>query len=162
VGPGAPDGDRGPQRALAAALNYAAARFEEDGEVGGQQFRRLARKQVQAVAGGVDFLALVEHVGHVAVGCGQAGGESQLDRHPRLHVRGADPGQPSPFCIPLGREVVGVRHRVDVTSQHHSFFSSASRTRDQGVPVAGQLKVRQRTQRALDRVGQRSLIAADR
>ena len=60
-----------------------------------------------------------------------------------------------------------MRHRVDVASQHYSFFFSAarvpeSRARDERVAVAGHLQVRQAAQRALDRVGQRALLAADR
>ena len=60
-----------------------------------------------------------------------------------------------------------MRHSVDVARQHHSFFVAASRVtesraRDERVAVPGHLEVRQRAQRALDRVGQRALLAADR
>ena len=60
-----------------------------------------------------------------------------------------------------------MRHSVDMARQHHSFFAAASRVTesragDERVAVPGHLEVRQGAQRALDRVGQRALLAADR
>jgi hypothetical protein len=120
----------------------------------------MAAQPQQPVTVGGDLLAVVEHVGHVPGRRGQAGREPQLHRHPGFHVGGAAAVQPGP--LEPGRDVARERHRVEVPGQHHPF-----RPPEHGaghdrvtVPVHGQ--VRPGPQRVLDRVRERSFLAADR
>jgi hypothetical protein len=57
--------DLGPQRALAATLDYASRRLQQHGKVTSQQLRALAAQPQHAVALRLDFLAVVKDVGHV-------------------------------------------------------------------------------------------------
>ncbi len=154
--------DRRAERALAAALDHATARLEEHCERAIEQLGRVPRQQEQPVALGIDLLALVKHVGHVAVGRIQGRRETELNRHPRLHVRCAYPSKPGPFHIPFRREVPRMRHRVDMTSQHHALTSPQRGTRDERVAVTRHRQVRQLSEGVLERVGERALRAADR
>ena len=55
-----------------------------------------------------------------------------------------------------------MRHRIDMTSQHHPLASPERGPRDERVAVARHRQVRQLPERVLERVGQRALGAADR
>jgi hypothetical protein len=152
--------DLRPQRALAAALDFRRTRLHQHREVAGQQLRATAAQPQQPVTVGGDLLAVVEHVGHVPGGRGQAGREPQLHRHPGLHVGAAAAVQPRP--VEPGGDVARDRHGVEVPGQYHPL-----RPPERGaghdrvsVPVHGQ--VRPGPQRGLDRVRERSFLAADR
>jgi hypothetical protein len=133
-------GDLSPQRALAAAFDFRRTRLQQHREVAGQQFRAMAAQPQQPVPVGGDLLAVVEHVGHVPGGRGQAGREPQLHRHPGLHVGGAAAVQPGTF--EPGRDVARDRHGVEVPGQQHPFRPSergAGHDRV-SVPVHGQVR----------------------
>jgi len=153
-------GDLRPQRALAAALDFRRTRLHQHREVAGQQFRAAAAQPQQPVTAGGDLLAVVEHVGHVPGGRGQAGREPQLHRHPGFHVGGAAAVQPGP--VEPGRDVARDRHGVEVPGQHHPLRPPERGTGHDrvSVPVHGQ--VRPGPQRRLDGVRERSFLAADR
>jgi len=153
-------GDLGPQRALAAALDLGRTRLHQHGEVAGQELRAVAAQPQQPVAVGRDLLAVVEDVRDVPAGRGEAGGQPELHRHPRFHVRG--PAAVEAGAVEARGEVIGDRHGVDVPGQDHPLRPpehGAGHDRV-AVPVHGQ--VRERPERALDGVGQRPLVAADR
>src|SRR5690606_27135787 len=69
------DPDVGAERALAAALDHPVGRLHEHGEVGRQPVGVLARHPGEAVARGLDLLAVVEDVRDVAHRVGHRGGE---------------------------------------------------------------------------------------
>ena len=152
--------DLGAQRALAAAFDLAGTGLHQHGEVAGQEFRAMAAQPQQPVAVSRDLLAVIEDVGDVPAGRGQAGGEAELHRQPRFHVRG--PAAEQAGALDARGQVARDRHGVDVPGQDHPF-----RPPERGaghdrvaVPVHGQ--VRQRPERALDGVRERPLLAADR
>ena len=76
------DRDLRPQRALAAALDHPAGRLHQHREVAGQLVRHHPAQPQQPVAGRFDFLAVVEHVGHVTGWSGDSGGQPELDGYP--------------------------------------------------------------------------------
>lgn len=151
---------RGAQRALAATLDLAGRRLEQDREVAGERRRVDPGQPRQPTAGGLDLFAVVEHVRHVVHGRRHGGGEPQLHRDTRLHVGRPAPVQP----VPADRrgQVVRDRHGVDVPGQHHPPRTSQRGTRDQRVAVTVQRQPRQLAERGLDGVGQHVFRAADR
>ena len=153
--------DRGPQGALAAALDHPAAGLEQHRELAVEELGGVAGEQEQAVALGRDLLALVEHVGHVAGRRVQGRGETELDRHPGLHVRCAYPSQPGPFDIEKRRKVGCMRHGVEMTGQHHPLFSPERGPGHERVAVPGHRQLRQAPELAFDRVREGALLAAD-
>jgi len=94
VRPRARHGDLCAQRALAAALDLAAGRLHQHGEVAGEQVRAAAGQPQQPVAFGFDLLAVVEHVRDVPGRRVQRGGQPQLHRHAGFHVGRAAAEQP--------------------------------------------------------------------
>ena len=73
----------------------------------------------QPVAVRRDLLAVVEHVGDVPAGRDEGGGEPQLYRHPRFHVRG--PAAVQAGALGARGQVARDRHGIDVPGQDHSF-----------------------------------------
>ena len=153
-------GDLRPQRALAAAFDFRRTRLHQDREVTGQQLRAMAAQPQQPVTVGGDLLAVVEDVRYVPAGRGQARREPQLHRHPRLHVGAAAAVQPGPFGP--GRDIARERHGVEVPGQHHPFRPPEHGAGHDRVTVPVHSQVRRRPQRVLDRVRERSFLAADR
>ena len=153
-------GDVGPQRALAAALDHAAGRLEQDGEVPGQQLGPVAADPGQPVALGLDLLAVVEHVGHVPDRAGQRRGQAELDGHPGLHVGGSATVEAEPFG--MRRKIAGHRDGIDVPGQDHPLRPAQRGARHHGRAVGVHGQVRQRAQRRRDLPRQPLLRAADR
>ena len=145
--------DVDPQRALAAGLDDRRRRAPS-----GSRSRPASRsgwlcgEQLQAVALGLDLLALVEQVGDVAVGHRHRRGELQRDRDAALHVAGAR-GRAARRSSRRGGQVVVERHGVEVAGDHHPLGAALVGAGDDGVPEALHLEVVQPAQRRLDGVG---------
>jgi hypothetical protein len=109
--------DVGSQGALATALDHSTRRFQQDREVAREQVRSRPAEPQQPVALGLDFLTVVEHVGHVARRRGQLSRQPQLHRNPGLHVAAAaSVEQPA---RQTGRKVRMHRNCIDMTRQHY-------------------------------------------
>ena len=91
------DRDLRPQRALAAALDHPAGRLHQHGEVAGQLVRHRPAQPQQPVALGLDFLAVVEHVGHVT---GRSGDQWRPAGAGRLPLTSCLQ-LPQPYSIPF-------------------------------------------------------------
>ena len=149
-----------PQRALAAGLDDPVRGLHQDREVGLEQVGVALRKELQAVALGLDLLALVEQVGHVPVGHRHRRGEPQRDRHAALHVAAAEAVQR--LLVAPGGEVAVERHGVDVAGDHDPLGVPVVGAGDDRVPEALHLEVVHLTQGCLDGVGDLLLVAAHR
>ena len=95
VRPLARHGHVGPQRALAAALDAAVGRLQQDREVAGQEVGLGSAHNAEPVTGRLDLLAVVEHVGHVVHRLRHRRGQPQLHGDAGLHVRGPASVQPA-------------------------------------------------------------------
>jgi hypothetical protein len=150
-------GDLGAQRALAAGLDGTVRRLAEDREVGGEPVAVVALDASEAVARGLDLLAVVEDEGEVVARVRQGGSEVGEHGVARLHVRGAAAVQPRTVA-PAGH-VVGDRHGVDVPGQQHAPLPAHVGARQHGIAGSQHLQVRGlRPQGVLQRGGERPLV----
>ncbi len=130
-----------PQGALAAALDHGSGRLQQDGEVRRQQVRPHPAEPQQAVALGLDFLAVVEHVGDIPHRGGQLGSQPQLYGDTGLHVATAAAVQ---HTVNEPRRKVGVhRHRVNVPGKHDPLGPAELGPGNDRVTVAMPSQVRQ-------------------
>ncbi|CAM5589766.1 hypothetical protein SVIOM74S_09504 [Streptomyces violarus] len=159
VGPLALGLQQHPQRALAAALDLAVRRFQEDREVALEPLGVRLGDVLEAVQLRGDLLVVVEDEGQVAVGGRDRGRDAQLDRDARLHVARAAAPQDA-VLVQAGRDVFRDRDGVDVTGQDHPLRAAQVRPRHDVVAEPLDRQVGQRAQRGLDRVRERLLGAA--
>jgi hypothetical protein len=153
-------GDLGPQGSLAAALDDAAGRLQQDRQITAEQLRCVLAEPQQAVPLRLYLFAVVEDIGHVPGRLGQLARQPELDRHAGLHVTAATAVQQ--VSLRVGGDVARDRHGVEVPGQDHPLRPAKVGPRDDGVPVPPQSQVGQARQGTLDRVGQHLLVTAHR
>jgi len=123
-------------------------------------FVKVPGEPPEPVEGGLDLLALVEHVRQIPGGCGHRRRQPQGDGDAALHVAGPQPVQQATID-PRGKVAVD-RHGVEMPADHRPLAAAEKGARDQGVAVAHHLQMVDAGQSGFDGVGDRPLVAADR
>ena len=145
-------------RSLTTTLNNRIGWLKEHGKVGCEQLWLGAPHAKEAIAFGLDLLAVVEHKRDVSVGFVDPGCQTKHDGDTALHISCAQPKQH--VAVAFGGQVVTGRDGIYMACQHNSFGLVELRSGNQRITESLYVQVCDVGQRLSDEICQFGLMAA--